>query len=159
MTNNTSIKVCLEDEVTYANHLLELLIAERDALSKSDGDALEAIAKQKSQVAEQLETSTERRNKHVFEETGQEVTNLQDYIDTSVSADNQPALKLLWEQLLEQLKQCREQNLLNGSVLDSSQRSIKQAIALLQGQGQAGELYGRAGKKLSSDSTHSLTHA
>lgn len=159
MTNNTYIKVCLEDEVTYATDLLELLSAERDALSKNDSNELEAVAKQKRELAEQLETSAERRSKHLLETTGLATADMQDYIDNAPSTDDQQPLKVLWEQLIEVLSQCREQNRLNGSILESSQRSIKQAIALLQGHGQAGELYGRAGKTISSASAHSLTRA
>ena len=160
MTNNTSIKVCLEDEIGYATELLELLSAERNALSKNNGNALEAVAKQKRLLAEQLETSAERRSKHLFETTGLATADMQEYLDSSASStDNQQPLKELWEQLVEILAQCREQNRLNGSILESSQRSIKQAIALLQGHGQSGELYGRAGKTLSNASAHSLTRA
>ncbi|MCK4871030.1 MAG: flagellar protein FlgN, partial [Gammaproteobacteria bacterium] len=129
------------------------------ALSKSNGNEVEEIAKQKRDLAEKLETSAERRSKHLLETTGLATADMQDYIDNHPSTENSQQLKVLWERLIELLGQCREQNLLNGSILESSQRSIKQAIAILQGHGQAGELYGRAGKTVSSASAHSLTRA
>ena len=159
MTNSTYIKVCLEDELKYATSLLDLLSAERDTLSKSNGKALEVLAKQKSELAEQLEISTQRRNTYLIESLGAATGDMHEYIDTCPATEDGQQLKSLWQQLTTMLNECREQNRLNGSILESSQRSIKQAIAILQGQGQTGELYGRAGKTVSSASGHSLTRA
>lgn len=159
MTNSTFIKVCLEDEVKYANGLLELLSAERNALAKNNGKELENIAQQKRKLAEQLELSAGRRTNHLLETSGMASTDIRDYLNHCAPTENGQELNTLWQQLSDSLNQCREQNRLNGSILESSQRSIKQAIALLQGQGQEGELYGRAGKTVSSTPGHSFTRA
>lgn len=159
MTNSTYIKVCLEDELRFASSLLELLCAEREALSENNASALEKIAGQKRNVAEQLETSAERRSAYLLETIGAASPDLRDYLDAAPASEESRQLTTLWEELAALLNDCREQNRLNGSILESSQRSIKQAIALLQGQGQAGELYGRAGKTVPSASGHSLTRA
>lgn len=159
MTNTTYIKVCLEDEIKYAKGLLDLLCAEQDALAKNNSSDLEELAGQKRELAEQLEISAGRRSKHMLETTGMATADVQDYIDNLPSTENGRQLKVLWEQLVALLGTCREQNRLNGSILESSQRSIRQAIALLQGQGQDGELYGRAGRTVSSASGHTLTRA
>lgn len=159
MTNSPYIKVCLEDELKYAETLLSLLSAERQALSANNANELENLAAQKREVAEQLETSAGRRSRYLLETSGMTTADMRDYIDSLPTTENAQQLNTLWEQLLTFLGKCREENRLNGGILESSQRSIKQAIALLQGQGQAGELYGRAGKTVSGVSGHSLTRA
>lgn len=159
MTNSTFIKVCLEDELKYANGLLELLAEERNALAKNNGKEIENIAQQKRKLAEQLELSAGRRSSHLQETHNMATADIRDYLDDCASTESGQELNALWQQLSTSLNQCREQNRLNGSILESSQRSIKQAIALLQGQGQEGELYGRAGKTVSSTSGHSFTRA
>lgn len=155
--NTTFIKVCLEDEIKYAEALLELLAGERDALATNNGDAIEQLALQKRTLAEQLETSAGRRSSHLLEHTGIAAVDMHDFIENNPSTENAPQLKALWEQLVDLLNQCRDKNRLNGSILDMSQRAIKQTIAVLQGHGHANELYGRAGKTVSTASGHSLT--
>lgn len=159
MTNSTFIKVCLEDELKYADGLLELLSAERNALAKNNGKEIENIAQQKRKLAEQLELSAGRRTSHLKETSGMATADIRDYLVDCASTENGQELNILWQRLSDSLNKCREQNRLNGSILESSQRTIKQAIALLQGQGQEGELYGRAGKTLSTTSGHSFTRA
>ncbi|WP_126453727.1 flagella synthesis protein FlgN [Sulfuriflexus mobilis] len=158
MANITYIKVCLEDEIRYAETLLTLLDAERQALAKNNGDSLEKIAKDKRQVAEQLDESAQRRRQQLTSGEDPHAGDMQAFITAQTEEFHQP-LQKLWDQLLDVLGRCREQNHLNGSVLENSQRNIKQLIALLQGQTQNKEIYGRGGKIIDHSLEHSLTRA
>jgi len=149
----------LEQSYAQASRLLQLLTNEREAISKSDADALEGITAEKKHIARQLENATQacmallKQSDFSSDDKGM--------LDFFASCEEPHAVQLSeqWNTLQGVLKQCKEENRINGQLLESSQRRIKQAIGILQGQPTDQELYGRKGKTLATSLTNSLTQA
>jgi len=149
----------LEQSYGQATRLLQLLNNEREAISNSDATALEGITAEKKHIARQLENATQAcMNLLKQSEFSGDDKGMLDFFATCEDAQA-AQLTEQWNTLQGVLKQCKEDNRINGQLLDSSQRRIKQAIGILQGQPTDQELYGRKGKTLATSLTNSLTQA
>jgi len=149
----------LEQSFANATRLLQLLNDEREAISNSDATALEGITSEKKHIARILENSTKECSaqlSHSDFEVGEK--GMLDFF-ASCGQPHADQLTSRWNELQDVLRQCQENNRINGQLLDSSQRRIKQAIGILQGQPTDQELYGRRGKTIGTSLTNSLTQA
>jgi flagellar biosynthesis/type III secretory pathway chaperone len=51
----------------------------------------------------------------------------------------------MWQKLQSLARECHRQNRINGAVVEVSQRHVQHVLALLKGQAQPTEVYGRNG--------------
>lgn len=149
----------LKSATEQAKQLMSLLQDERNILSSNDGAALESITSNKEQLAENLQKSTRQCSQRLQQAGfGSDDLSLSKYID-SYEEPFAVQLKEQWLALQSILKQCQDENRINGRLLNSSQRRIKQALSILQGQPVEEDLYGKAGVAVNPSSGKSLTHA
>lgn len=156
-TNN--IHRSLQQDIENADTLLATILTERDALASNDAEKLQAVAKTKQELAAHLEANSRARDELLQQDniaTG--ASGIESYI-SQLDETEHSMVDDSWKKLQQLLEKCREQNRMNGRLIDTSQRRIQQAIALLHGQPQDEELYGRGGKPVSANSGHSLTRA
>ena len=149
----------LEQSFGNATRLLQLLKDERESIANSDATTLEGITSEKKHIARILESSTKECST-LLSQAEYEVGDkgMLDFFATC-GEPHTSQMTTRWNELQDILKQCQEDNRINGQLLDNSQRRIKQAIGILQGQPTDQELYGRRGKTISQSLTNSLTQA
>jgi len=149
----------LEKGAEQARQLMALLQEERNILSSNDGAKLEKITHSKEQLAETIQTSTRQCSQQLHQAGfGNDNLSLSKYIETCAEPVA-TQLKTTWNNLQSMLKQCQDENRINGKLLNSSQRRIKQALSILQGQPVEEDLYGSSGESVNHSSGNSLTHA
>ncbi len=162
MTNTLSTDYLadyLEKGLERAQHLLSLLQDERNVLSKNDSSALENITNSKEELAEAIQISTRQCRQYLQQAGfGDNSQSLSEYIKMC-SEPFATKFEPMWHNLQSILKQCQEENRINGKLINSSQRRIKQALSILQGQPVDEDLYGSGGKSVTSSLGNSLTHA
>lgn len=124
---------------------------ERENLVARNLDAVQETTQTKLQLFEQLET-LENHRQHLLEASGLSPdTDGMARLCRRLPAGEQ--LEDLWQQNLEQLKLCRETNLINGGILELGRIQAEQALAILRGQVGETRLYSAAG-----DTTRTLGH-
>lgn len=149
----------LDTVENQAKQLMTLLQDERDALSTNDGNALEVITNSKEKLAEKIQINTRKCSQQLLEAGfGEGNISLTKYIETCAEP-LATQFKSAWDNLQSILKQCQEENRINGKLINSSQRRIKQALSILQGKPVEEDLYGKGGKSVNLSSGNSLTHA
>ena len=155
MLNPDYIADYLDKGEQQVAQLMQLLQDERDCISKNDGDRLARIAQDKQKLAQEIQDHTQQCEDSLHQAGfGNDNDSLRNYIERCA----QP-LVVRWQSLQKQLKQCQTENRINGKLLTNSQRRIKQALAILQGKPVEEDLYGKAGKAVTTSSGNSLTHA
>jgi len=152
------IRQYLTQCVACSEQLISMLERERNALSNQSAKELENTAFEKQLLAEVIDKQTKECAQRLEQEGyGQGPKTISIFIDQA--KDAQEELSTLWQTLQQNLSRCQNENRLNGRVLESSQKRIKQAIDILHGQTPGGELYGRAGKTISDSKAHTLSRA
>ncbi|MCK4742523.1 MAG: flagellar protein FlgN [Sulfuriflexus sp.] len=149
----------LKEAGHQAQLLIQLLDDERVCISSNDGQALEEIAVNKATLAQTIQASTKVFSQQL-QQAGFSADNhgLTDYFENcdQTHASN---FKDTWQNLQLRLKECQDENRINGKLLGSSQRRIKQALSILQGQPVDEDLYGRGGEAVNHSTGNSLTRA
>lgn len=124
------LKKVLEIELKHTESLLEILVQEKSVLV-SDPEALTVLANKKQLQIAELEKIQNHANAFLqdcgFSPDRQGMESCISWCDTDRKIID------IWNQLTEQIKECRKQNNLNGSVMENGMRSIKQALAILHG--------------------------
>jgi len=149
----------LQQGTEQAQQLMKLLQDERHILSSNDGAALEAVTDSKQQLAQTIQAST-RICSQLLDKAGfgNDARSLSNYIQ-SCAEPHASKFKVTWEKLQSILKQCQDENRINGKLINSSQRRIKEALSIIQGQPVEEDLYDRGGETVNQSSGNSLTHA
>jgi flagellar biosynthesis/type III secretory pathway chaperone len=135
------VERCLGQEIETASRLLAVLGEEHAALQSDDTRALENAVAAKQELAARLEALGRERDAEtrgsVQEDTGQ-------WLGRAGHGEDS-ALHGLWLKLQSLARDCHKQNRINGAVVEVSQRHVQHVLALLQGQAQPTEVYGRNG--------------
>ena len=157
--NTTYMQDYLDRQLQDAQALLELLGNEREALSGNDGEAIEAFAASKYRLAREVETATQQCNQ-LLEQSGFDTnkSGIEKFFQ-SCGEPHATAFSSRWKECQDILLQCQQENRVNGKLIDSSKRRIKQAISILQGQPVDEELYGKRGNTVNHATGSSLTRA
>lgn len=149
----------LEEVAAQAEQLMSLLQEERDVISVSNGDALEAVTSSKEKLATAIQFNTRQCSQQLQQAGfGNNDLSLSKYID-SCSEPYTSQFRSAWNDLQSVLKQCQEENRINGKLISSSQRQIKQALSIIQGKPVEEDLYGKSGKSINPTSGNTLSHA
>lgn len=120
--------------------LLQLLHAERDALSERQLDLLEDILQNKAEHLQSLESSAQQRAQWLGS-SGPGGPPL-DHRWNNLLADHAPHLQPHWKNLRDLLQTCQAENEVNGKMLGRSQQTLNRVLGLLRGQNDAPTLYG-----------------
>lgn len=147
---NTDIETC--------NSLLQLMLDEREALKARDTEHLDRIIEAKVDGLQQLEQSAKQRSEWLLEGKPQQaLTNEKAWLDIIQAIA--PAQEANWLQLREKLKECQEQNEINGKVLTRNQQVYQRVLGILRGQPVGGGLYTQGGSKSNSQWQQSIGEA
>jgi len=153
------IATYLEKGEEQAKQLMSLLQDERNVLATNDGSALEKITNAKEKLAQTIQSSTQQCSQFLQEAGfGSNNLSLKKYID-SCAEPLATQLRTAWLALQSVLKQCQDDNRINGRLLNNSERRIKQALSILQGQPVEEDLYGKGGQAVNQSPGKSLSHA
>ncbi len=162
MTNKLSTEYMagyLEEAEEQAKQLMMLLQDERNVLAMNDSAALEDVTNSKEQLADVMQINTRQCSQYLQQAGfGNNELSLNKYIESCVDPFT-TQFKTTWNNLQSVLKQCQEENRINGKLLSNSQRRIKQALSILQGTPVEEDLYGKGGKSINHSAGNSLTHA
>ena len=119
--------------------LLECLEAERTGLTTRNMEQVEQIILRKNDLTRELEQLEKQRAELVVA-----LGFSNDPVGMTRCIRNQPEgkhLEKLWQQVLDNLKACRDSNLTNGGILELGRRQAEQAISILRGQHSVPGLY------------------
>lgn len=137
-----SLEALLECERGATAHLLELLREEHRALASRDMTALDRIVRKKSQQVAELETLGHDRD--TLLKTCGLVAGREGIESWLRQRSNSTAIRL-WEELQHLLIRSRQQNQINGGMVEINRRYTQRALSLLQGQPLDQETYGPTG--------------
>jgi len=132
---------CLLDrQLELAEALSELLKEEQEVLGHRDTAALTQLAERKLMLTGQLEQQTGLLAK-LLSENGLRLdrSGIQQCLNT-------PELEERWHSLQKLLTGCRDDNYINGNIIEVSKHTTQKMLRLLTGDGDDTEIYGSAGK-------------
>ena len=133
----------LRQETETANQLLNALRKERTALGRRDLEATEAVAREKDKLVTRLESLANRQNE-LLSSTGIDFSRKK--VDEALKGLGLGSLAKQWLRLLDILADCRQQNLINGGIIEMSRRFSQQVLDTLRGASLDDELYGPGGE-------------
>lgn len=137
-----SLEALLERERGATAHLLELLRQEHRALASRDMAELDRIVCKKSQQVAELEALGRDRDT-ILKTRGLDAG--REGIESWLRQRSNSAAIRLWEELQNLLICSRQQNQINGGMVEISRRYTQRALSLLQGQPLEQETYGPTG--------------
>ncbi len=146
MTQDTSLAYdklvsLMEREVDQASALNTALRLEKDILSEKDFDGLEIVTAKKQTMVDAL-NALDAERQQLLHECGytMDSAGIDAFIHAQQGARRQ-RLEALWQRLLDTVGACRQQNLVNGSIIGMSMRHCAQALAIICGQDPGEALY------------------
>ena len=119
------MKKILTDIATFSEQLEQILRQEYETLNQQDFDQLMELTRQKQKLVEQLDNLDKQRQQL---SSGHE--SFKSYLQ-SLSDGSQ--LTKQWHVIRQKLKQCREQNEVNGRLLQKKQQLSAEMLNLLSG--------------------------
>lgn len=149
----------LEQEIQFSEQLLKALQEEYNALTRADPAAIDAKARDKQRLFDAIER-LEHARLTLLTEAGCEgdVAGVEGYIARHAT-QQRGELNRLWSHLTEIVSACRDQNTVNGNIIEVCGQRARQALTLLRGQMTDNSLYDPSGKPVGGRSTHSLIKA
>jgi flagella synthesis protein FlgN len=138
-----ALAAVVEDLHRSAGELSAALAAEREALLAADAPALDRAGAHKQALMQQLEQLDAERVQLLK-------------VEPSAAAQVEPR----WREVLELLRGCHEMNQRNGSLVSQRLTQVREALAVLSGQGgDARGLYGPGGEVRTALRSHHLASA
>lgn len=139
----TALAAVVEDLHRSVTELGATLAAEREALVGADAIALDRAGARKQALMQQLEQLDAERVQMLK-------------LDPAAAAPLEPR----WREVLELLRGCHELNQRNGSLVSQRLSQVREALAVLSGQGgDAKGVYGPAGEMRTALRSHHLASA
>lgn len=145
----------LAQEETFLRQFLDVLQKEHEILSERKLDALEEVVKHKQSVLDEFQQAVNERMQ-TLEQLGldtAEDASVQRCIDEC--ADEIPDIAESWENLQHLLEECKEQNIINGAIIEVSTHSLNVALSILSDRTASTELYDAKGKTRPGDGSGS----
>ena len=125
------LEAVLEQQAHCSTELLQCLEAERKALAERDTDALEKISQDKSNHTRVLEELETRRRQLVCDlDCGTDADGMQRCLEKFGEGTR---LASLWNRVIRNIAECRDNNIANGAVLEIGRQHVEQALAILRG--------------------------
>lgn len=158
-THAATLDVHFERVIADAMRLLAVLQHEHTLVSGRDASAIEQIAQEKQQFLAQLDASG-RAHSTALHAAGytQHTQSMQDWL-RQVDKNTGSQLTPLWQRLESLLTACRQQNQLNGGVIEISRRHTQRALGILLGKTEEAELYNPDGATSGSRFSRTLARA
>lgn len=141
-------------------NMLYILQQEYAALENNDRKAFDKAVGDKQLQVHALE-NLDLELKPVLDMTGgsYEKGSIDRLINTLDNTPIKEQLATTWEQLIDALNQCQEQNKINQRIIDASRINIQQTLDILLGENSMPKLYSPSGKQSTASSGHSIAVA
>jgi flagella synthesis protein FlgN len=150
------LKQLLEKDLLDLEQLEKTLTEESKALSERKSDAISAYAELKSNLVDQIRQRAKAKAR-LLATSGAEIHPGE--VRKGIEQFNDPELCELWDTSLERLKQCKEQNLVNGLVIQRSKQRTEKLMDLVRGKPQKQNLYGAQGSSQSISGSNRIAEA
>jgi flagella synthesis protein FlgN len=150
MTSANSLLTVLQAEYRVASQLLDILLNEREALRKSDVDTISEASKKKQPLTVQLE-QLGRQREAILQSEG--FSSGKDGLEAFIANQDesqQHAFKLVLEPLKKVAAACRENNQINGGIVNVNRQYLHRAMSVLRGRDMNITSYGPGGEYTSS---------
>lgn len=146
--NFVALSKTILSQLEAMQQLLDLLREEYDALSCRDYTKLIEVVERKQSCTDYL-LHNEAKLTAIFKTIGAETDNLhlETYLEKlgNSQADNQALVKN-WRVLMSLAEKCKEQNQINGRIINSAKLHTKQLIDIFQGSDNVMGLYNNSGR-------------
>ena len=138
-----ALREVLAAELARAQRMLEVLRLERDALARRDLPAVEQAAAEKDRLIGLLEGLADQQASLL---KGAGIDPAAPELDTVLERAHLPECAATWRELRAVLAECRQQNLVNGGVVDTLRRFARDVLGLMRGSPAGPGTYGRSGE-------------
>lgn len=144
--NIQQLYAILKAEKETTDKLLQLLKVERDSLTTTDVDKMAAIAQQKQPLIVNLE-QLGRQRENILQTSGFPTGKM----GLEAFIENQPAkqaslLNKVVSALRKSAKACRENNQINGGIVNVNRQYLQKAMAIIRGKDTSTNAYGPGGE-------------
>lgn len=141
----------LGEEFSAGKALLQLLKTEQELLIQADVDGLARLTEDKAKTVARMSELALRRHRSLAA-AGFEASEagMQNWVKGKSLAEKS------WNELLEVGRQAKEQNRVNGMLITQHMARTQNALKILQGTPQGGNLYGPDGQSTSQSSRRTL---
>lgn len=157
MQSSAQFAAAIRSERAAIEALVEVLTAERDALSGGHTDRLTQIAPRKRELLLHVAHLGEQRNR-TLENSGLSAnrTGMERWLLVN---DDAGAARAEWRALLELTQSAQHLNQRNGAFIDAGMRANQQALQALMSAGASASTYGPGGRALNPLSSRALASA
>ena len=145
-TSSKQLHSILQAEQHISAQLLEIMMAERSALMESDTDVINTMSEKKQPLVLQLEQLGRQRDA-LLQADGfsADKDGLAAYIDNQTQQDA-TALNTILGQLKQTAQDCRENNQINGGIVNVNRQHIQRAMNIFRGREMNPSSYGPGGE-------------
>lgn len=146
MTPAQQLRSTLQAELQYTQQLAQLIESERQALTQADSEALATYIAQKQPIILQLEQLSRQRDRLLNVAgfpTGK--SGIEAFI-ANQQEDEAVALHELVITLRKTARLCRDQNQINGGIVNVNRQYLLRALTILQGRDPESSAYGPGGE-------------
>jgi flagellar biosynthesis protein FlgN len=152
----TQLKLLLEKDLTDISNLRATLTEEASALKERDSEKISHLAKNKGTLVKQIEDRARAKVKLITASGAQiEAGKVKSGIEALGDAD----LTKLWNDSLAQLEDCKQQNQINGLIIERSRARNQKIMDIVRGQHTKPKLYGNTGSEQAYSSATSIAKA
>lgn len=144
-------------DISACRNLLRLLEQEREALKARDVDQLEGVIQDKSANLLHLEQSARQRSAWVAKQ--QKPNEKAEAVWQALIRATKPDAQREWEEFRDLLRQCQEQNEINGKLLARNQQVFSRLLAIVRGRDESDPLYNAKGGRGAGYNFHKLGEA
>lgn len=161
MTNPTSAISLLQTLETLSNGLSQLSVILKDeqiALTRTACNDMDRLVLEKERLASFVEKTEQQRQAICGELNISPDLNGLNTIRRSLPAKISAQVASLWDKITELGHECASQNMLNGVLLSHQQRRTRNALSVLRGAVESGNVYSQKGATELQEYQNSLGH-
>ena len=150
------LKALLQEDLKDLTHLSEILQKERSAIKERSTDNIKKISSEKSSSLKSIEYRAKQKAQ-LFVAAGYSIK--AGAFERAVVEMNDPELNILWTEVNQALKHCKEQNTVNGTVVSHSLKRVNKLMSIIRGQNNKPNLYGSSGREHAIGGMNSIAKA
>lgn len=129
--NKTSLYTILQQENTCLSQVLKLLNQENDAILSRETSIMGSLLDKKTHLLSKLE-QLDKQRQSFFEHTSGKAYNKQEF-SHFIKQQVSQALISIWQEVKQQLSECKKQNEINGRVISIRKENTEQILQILLG--------------------------
>ena len=147
----------LAQEEIFLRQFHDVLLEEHSILSERKLEEIERVVKHKQGLLDEFQQAVAERMKTLYElgldQSLTDNTQLQQFMEQC--GEELPEISASWGRLQQLLADCKEQNIVNGAIIEISNHSVQVALSILNGKTGKAELYDPKGKTRRGDGSGS----